>query len=103
MDYSNLPAEYIESLKEYSKDKLNDYLNGKWDNTMNEPDNELIVDEKKTVDALNAGAKGVDFKREKYMALYQARHVLSNHGTMQERSICKRQLERMKKLGIESI
>lgn len=44
-----------------------------------------------------------DYKKEKYIALYQARTILAKHGTMPERRMCKKQLDRMKKLGIKSV
>lgn len=50
-------------------------------------------------------AKGsiLDYKKDKFKALFQARYILAKHGTMEERRICKNQLERMKKLGIRSV
>jgi len=39
------------------------------------------------------------YKREKYVALYQARTILAKAGTMEERRVCNIQLKRMKKLG----
>lgn len=44
-----------------------------------------------------------DYKKEKYIALYQARTILSRHGTMEERRVCSKQLKRMKKLGKEAV
>lgn len=44
-----------------------------------------------------------DYKVEKYQALYSARAVLSEVGTMQERSICRAQLKRMQKLGLAAL
>lgn len=44
-----------------------------------------------------------DYKKEKFIALFQARTILSKHGTMKERQICGAQLKRMKKLGIKSL
>lgn len=46
---------------------------------------------------------GDDPKKKKYVALFQARSILAKIGTMQERSIAKKQLKRMKKLGIKSV
>lgn len=70
---------------------------------------DTVVDVIDTEDAKSTAVLHVDpnedvqYKKEKFMALYQARTVLSKVGTMQERSICKRQLERMKKYGIGSV
>jgi len=44
-----------------------------------------------------------DYKVDKFKALYQCRAILSKHGTMKEREVCKRQLERMKKLGLGAL
>ena len=44
-----------------------------------------------------------DFKKKKFLALFQARTVLSKIGTMAERATSKKQLKRMKKLGIKSV
>ena len=40
-----------------------------------------------------------DYKKEKYVALFQARTILSKAGTMAERRVCNTQLKKMKKLG----
>jgi len=40
-----------------------------------------------------------EYKKKKYVALYQARTILSKAGTMAERRVCTAQLKRMKKLG----
>lgn len=52
-----------------------------------------------------AGVEVADkpYKHQKFVALYKARTILSQAGTMQERSIVKKQLARMKKLGLESV
>lgn len=42
----------------------------------------------------------VDYKKDKYVALFQARTILAKAGTMAERRVCNAQLKRMKKLGI---
>jgi hypothetical protein len=44
-----------------------------------------------------------DYKKEKFIALFQARKILSKHGTMEERRICSKQLLRMKKLGAKAV
>jgi hypothetical protein len=64
---------------------------------------EAMSTAKKTVADMNDEAKTQDFRIDKFKALYQSRTVLSQIGTMQERAICKRQLERMKKLGINAV
>ena len=48
-------------------------------------------------------AAAYNIKEQKYVALYKARTIISEIGTMQERSICKSQLKRMKKLGLSSL
>lgn len=49
------------------------------------------------------GLTETDYKVEKYQALYSARAVLSEVGTMQERAICRIQLKRMRKLGLAAL
>ena len=44
-----------------------------------------------------------DPKKKKFIALFQARTVLSKIGNMAERRMSKTQLKRMKKLGINSV
>lgn len=41
----------------------------------------------------------LNYRKEKYIALFQSRTILSKIGTMKEREICKRQLEIMKRSG----
>ena len=55
------------------------------------------------VDPNEATGTVLDYKKDKFKALFQARYVLAKHGTMEERRICKKQLDRMKKLGIHSV
>jgi hypothetical protein len=50
-----------------------------------------------------SGKSPEDYKIDKFKALYQCRAILSKHGTMEERRVCGRQLDRMKKLGINSV
>ena len=95
--------EYIETFKGMSRDQINQFLNGNWDNTMDDPSSRPPVDDKKTVNEMNAEAKTHDFKVDKFKALYQARVVLTEIGTMEERRICRTQLKRMKELGIKSV
>lgn len=44
-----------------------------------------------------------DPKKKKFLALFQARMILSKIGNMAERRMSKTQLKRMKKLGIKSV
>ena len=48
----------------------------------------------------NEDKSSLDYKTDKFKALYQCRAILAKHGTMQERQICGIQLKRMKRLGI---
>lgn len=62
--------------------------------------NEELEKESK-MDQKVVGSK--DYKKEKFIALYQARTILAKHGIMQERQICSKQLKRMKKLGAKAV
>ena len=44
-----------------------------------------------------------DHKKKKYIALFQARTILSQIGTMPERNIVRKQLKIMKKKGLKAI
>ncbi len=55
------------------------------------------------IDPNEATGSILDYKKDKFKALFQARYILAKHGNMEERRICKRQLDRMKKLGIHSV
>lgn len=44
-----------------------------------------------------------DYKRDKFVSLFKARTILSKIGTMAERQMCRKQLKRMKKLGVKSL
>ncbi len=46
---------------------------------------------------------GADYKKEKYIALFQARTILSKHGTVAERRMCSKLLKVMKRDGIKSV
>jgi len=63
-----------------------------------EPDDAPDTSHPATVEVPDVGN---DYKREKYIALYQARTVLAKVGTMAERRVCSTQLKRMQKLGKE--
>lgn len=54
-------------------------------------------------DTTNEIPEAKNYKQEKYMALYQARTILSKSGTMEERRICSKLLKKMKKEGIKSV
>lgn len=54
-------------------------------------------------DTTNEVSEKRDYKQEKYVALYQARTILSKSGTMEERRICSKLLKKMKKEGIKSV
>lgn len=97
------PEHYIETFKGMSIDKINEFLNGNWSDLMYDPSSEPTVNDKKTVQQMNDAARTDDYKIDKYKALYQARTVLTEIGTMEERRICKAQLKRMKELGIKSV
>lgn len=66
---------------------------------MNKEDTSTVRDENTTTSGVDEIETPEDYKKEKYIALYQARTILSKHGTMKERQICLNQLKRMKKLG----
>ena len=51
---------------------------------------------------LNEAVKD-DPKKKKFVILFKARMVLSKIGTMQELSIARKQLKRMKRLGLKSV
>lgn len=60
---------------------------------------------KEEATALYAGPEVADRspKAQKFVALYKARTIISHLGTMQERMSAKKQLKRMKDLGLDSI
>ena len=66
----------------------------------------IDIEEKELSEEAKMNQKEVgpkDYKKEKYIALFQARTILSKHGTMSERQSASKQLKRMKKLGIKSV
>lgn len=69
----------------------------------------LTVDELQNADTIDTSTVRVDeksthdYKVDKFKALYQCRLILSKHGTMKEREVCKAQLKRMQKLGLGAI
>jgi hypothetical protein len=72
----------------------------------------LYADSSKTIDisrdeavTMYAGTEAQDksYKEKKFVALYKARTIISHIGTMSERQSAKRQLKRMKELGLNSL
>lgn len=61
-----------------------------------EDKNHVIKEEKEEVSV-------EDRKKEKFVALYQARKILSMHGSMEERRVCSKKLKMMQKQGIKSV
>ncbi len=63
----------------------------------------LACEDELTPDEKFEAKVGDDPKRKKYVALFQARTILSKIGTMAERQTSRKQLKRMIKLGLKSI